>query len=415
MLIKTLLNQVCKFKSFVYIKVVYSEQPKKLDVYLEARRNSKPICSSCGIKGSCYDHQPERSYEFVPLWGIRVFFIYCPRRVDCVACGPRIEKLPWVEGKCEHTIFYKLFLAHWAKKSSWQEVAREFNTSWSHVFSAVKYVVNWGLEHRDLSGITAIGVDEIQWHIGHNYLTLVYQIDQHCRRLLYATENRSARSLLKFFHMLGKERYQSIQYVCSDMWQPYLKVIKKKLPDAIHILDRFHIVANINKALDKVRAEEARKLVKENYEPVLTNTRWCFLKCPENLTQNQQYTLKEVLQYNLKTIRAYLLKEDFQQLWKYDSPYWAGKFLNAWCTRAMRSKIEPIKTQARSIRKHQELILNWFRAKKQFSSGIVEGFNCKAKLTIRKAYGFRTFNAIEIALFHQLGALPEPKFTHSFF
>jgi len=81
----------------------------------------------------------------------------------------------------------------------------------------------------------------------------------------------------------------------------------------------------------------------------------------------------------------------------------------------MRSKFEPIKKQARSIRKHRELILNWFRARKEFSSGIVEGFNCKAKLTIRKAYGFRTFHALEIALFHQLGALPEPEFTHSFF
>lgn len=80
----------------------------------------------------------------------------------------------------------------------------------------------------------------------------------------------------------------------------------------------------------------------------------------------------------------------------------------------MRSRIEPIKKQARSIRKHKQLILNWFRAKKLFNSGIVEGFNCKAKLTMRKAYGFRTFDALEIALYHQLGALPEPQMDHRF-
>ena len=119
-------------------------------------------------------------------------------------------------------------------------------------------------------------------------------------------------------------------------------------------------------------------------------------------------------QYNLKSVRAYLLKEDFQQFWKYTSPVWAEKFLDAWCTRVMRSQIEPMKTQAKSIRKHKQLILNWFRAKKLFNSGIVEGLNCKAKLTIRKAYGFRTFRGLEIALYHQLGALPEPQLAHEF-
>jgi transposase len=121
-----------------------------------------------------------------------------------------------------------------------------------------------------------------------------------------------------------------------------------------------------------------------------------------------------VLKYNLKSVRAYLLKEDFQQFWKYTSPAWAEKFLDAWCTRVMRSQIEPMKKQARSIRKHKLLILNWFRAKKLFNSGIVEGFNCKAKLTMRKAFGFRTFEGLEIALYHQLGALPEPQMAHRF-
>jgi transposase len=148
---------------------------------------------------------------------------------------------------------------------------------------------------------------------------------------------------------------------------------------------------------------------------VLKGSRWCFLKRPENLTANQSYSLRELLKYNLKSVRAYLLKEDFQQFWKYSSPAWAEKFLHAWCTRVMRSKIEPLKKQARSIRKHKQLILNWFRAKKLFSCGIVEGFNGKAKLTMRKAYGFRTFEALEIALYHQIGALPEPRLDHEFF
>jgi transposase len=109
------------------------------------------------------------------------------------------------------------------------------------------------------------------------------------------------------------------------------------------------------------------------------------------------------------------LKEEFQLFWEYLSPYWAGWFLDKWCTKAMRSKIEPMKKVAKMLRRHKPLLMNWFKAKGQFSSGIVEGFNNKAKLTTRKAYGFRTFYAAQIALYHTLGALPVPETTHKFF
>ena len=124
---------------------------------------------------------------------------------------------------------------------------------------------------------------------------------------------------------------------------------------------------------------------------------------------------KRTWEPNLQSVRAYLLKEEFQQLWEYDSPTWAGKFLDQWCTQVMRSRIEPMKKFARTIRGHRELILNYFRARKQFSSGVIEGLNNKAKVTMRKAYGFRTFRMTEIALYHALGKLPEPELTHSFY
>jgi transposase len=198
------------------------------------------------------------------------------------------------------------------------------------------------------------------------------------------------------------------------MWKPYLKVIAKKASQAVHVLDRFHIMAHFSKALDEVRAGEARTLKEKGYEPVLSKSRWLLLKRPENLTDKQEVRLAELLQYNLKSIRAYLLKEEFQLFWGYVSPYWAGWFLDRWCTKTMRSQIEPMKRVARMLRKHRSLLLNWFRAKGQLSSGVVEGFNAKAKLTARGSFGFRTFRGAEIALYHTLGALPEPKFTHRF-
>jgi transposase len=171
----------------------------------------------------------------------------------------------------------------------------------------------------------------------------------------------------------------------------------------------------MNLAIDEVRAAEAWRMAREGFEPLLKKSRWCLLKRRANLTDTQRLKLRDLLRYNLQSVRAYLLKEDFQQFWNYDSPTWAGKFLDQWCTEVMRSRIEPLKKFARTLRTHRELLLNYFRARKAFSSGVIEGMNNKAKVTMRKAYGFRTFRITEISLYHALGKLPEPKLTHCFY
>ena len=152
----------------------------------------------------------------------------------------------------------------------------------------------------------------------------------------------------------------------------------------------------------------------EGYSPLLTNSRWTLLKRPENLTDGQEVKLRELLKYNLRSVRAYLLKEQFQLFWSYTYPAWASRFLDRCITKVLRSRIEPLKREARSIRRHKPLILNWFKAKKEFSSGIVEGLNNKVKLTMRKSYGFREYESIKVALYHTLGRLPEPPITHRF-
>jgi transposase len=416
MLLKTILNRVEPNKSFVYGKGkwVKGASQTTIEVPVRARKNSRPICSGCGQRGPGYDRLPVRKFEFVPLWQIAVFFVYALRRVDCPRCGVVAERVPWSDGKSSHTKTYRWFLAGWAQRLSWKQVAEAFHTTWDQVRDAVDYAVRWGLVHRELNDVQAIGVDEVQWQRGHKYLTLVYQIDAGCKRLLWIGQERREESLRKCFEVLGRKLLPTLRYVCSDMWQPYLDVIAEQAQGAIHILDRFHIMANMNKAIDEVRAGEARRLKADGYEPVLKHSRWCLLKRPENRTPKQTVKLKELLKYNLQTVRAFLQREDFQRFWEYESAAWAGKFLDEWCTRVMRSKIEPMKKTARMLRNHRQLILNWFVARGTISSGVVEGMNNKVKLTTRKAYGFRTFEAVQLALYHNLGALPKPEFTHKF-
>lgn len=416
MQIKTILNRVEKHRSFVYgeVRLCDLEGRVTLEVEVRPRSNAGPVCSGCGHRRSGYDTLSPRRFEFVPLWGIPVYFVYAMRRVACPSCGVVVERVPWANGKSPVTTTYAWFLARWAKRLSWSEVAEAFQTTWERVFRSVEMAVTWGLAHRTLDDVTSIGVDEVLWHRGYKFLTVVYQIDAGIRRLLWVGQDRKAKTLLRFFRWFGPERTARLRFICSDMWQPYLTVIARKASGAIQVLDRFHIMAHLSKAIDEVRAKEAKTLKTRGYEPVLKGLRFCLLKRPENLTDGQEIKLAELLRYNLRTVRAYLLKEDFQFFWDYVSPAWAGKFLDRWCTRAMRSKLEPMKRVARMLRHHRALLLNWFRARGDISAAAVEGLNNKLKVTTRKAYGFRTFRALEIALYHSLGHLPEPNFTHRF-
>lgn len=411
--LKTILNRIEKHPSFVFQGGRFRKGALVLDIDVLPRRGSRPICSGCSRRGAVYDTLAQRAFQYVPLWGITVFLLYSMRRVNCRPCGVRVESVPWAEGKRRTTTSFEWFLAIWARRLSWSEVAQVFGTSWETVFRAVERAVEWGRSHADYSGIEAVGVDEIQWKFGQTYLTLVYQIDVHVRRLIWVGEERTQKTLDAFFDWLGVDRITKLRFICSDMWKPYLNVIGKRAAHCLHVLDRFHIVAHLSKAIDKVRSEEARALRKRGRGDLLKHSRWAILRRPENRTEKDDLKLRDILRANLKTARSILLREKLYAFWTYHSPTWAGKFLDGWCREVMRSRIEPLKKFARMLQNHRALILNWFQAK-ALSSGIVEGFNGKAKLTMKKAYGFRTYRAVEVALYHTLGDLPLPDTIHRF-
>jgi transposase len=252
----TILNHCCRHRGFVYRSARFSTDQRSIDVEVRPRVGSAAICSGCHQPAPGYDRLPERRFEFIPFWGILVFFLYQMRRVQCPGCGVVVEEAPWCEGKRHSTKAHMLLLARWARKLCWLETAESFHTSSNKVRDAVAYVVTWGLEHRTLESIRAIGVDEIQYAKGHKYLTLVYQIDQGITRLLWVGKERTIESFQGFFAVIGDQLAAQIEFVCSDMWQPDLDVIREKCSQALHILDRFHIVAKMNKALDEVRAAD---------------------------------------------------------------------------------------------------------------------------------------------------------------
>ncbi len=163
----------------------------------------------------------------------------------------KVELLPWSDGKSPLTTTFAWFLASWAKVLSWTETARRFHTSWAVVFSAVRRAVEWGKANRNLDGITAIGVDELSWKKGHKYLTLVYQLDAGCRRLLWIGRDRKSKTFAAFFDWLGTERSAAIRFVVSDMWKAFLGTVAQRASQAVHVLDRFHVAKLWNDAIEK--------------------------------------------------------------------------------------------------------------------------------------------------------------------
>jgi transposase len=408
MLVESLIKETVELQGFRVVTV--TKVGSGLEAELAPDRRYAPRCGVCGHRASYRDSRPARRFRHVPLWGINVHLVYAPRRVTCKRCNAvHVEAMPWVSGKRRFTRALMVTLATWARILTWQQVASLFHCAWSTVAAAVEEAVAYGLAHRDLSGVTHIGIDEISRKRGHVYITNVYDLKRRC--LLWSGEGRAKETLEAFFDWFGKERTEQIEGVCCDMWQPYTDVVKQRAPKAILVFDKFHIVQHLSKAVDQVRRDEIREKGKAHKE-LMAKTRHIWLKNPWNLTDKQQARLSELEHLNLKINRAYLLKEAFREFWSYTYAGWAKRYLDRWFWWATHSRLKPMREFAWMLRRHQTDLMNYFRM--PIHNGTVEGLNNKAKVISHKAYGFRTAKSYIRNLYHCMAELPLPITVHTF-
>ena len=186
------------------------------------------------------------------------------------------------------------------------------------------------------------------------------------------------------------------------MWDPYLHAIWKYIPKATVVFDKFHVRKLINEAMDRVRKEEQRKLQEKNIF-FLKKTKYIFLKNPENLTERQEITFDELQKRQLKTMRAYNLKELFKYIWDFSSVESARQFFRKWFWKATHSRLEPMREVAHTLKRHLEGIIAY--AKYRMTNSYVEGMNNKIKAIVHKAYGFRTTRCFKNAILFHCGKL----------
>ena len=384
------------------------------------RSGALPVCSICHkpAQKSGYISTHARMFRFVSIWDIPVEFRYRMRRCYCSHCNKRVvEEVPWAHGKMQTCKPLDVLIAKTAKEASWQKTKEAFDVSWKTVSRSVSTIVEEGLKKRNLDNVTAIGVDEVAWKTGHEYITLVYQIDKSKRRLLWIGQDRTKATLEAFFDEMESESpgfASRLEVICSDMWQAYRTVCAIRAPQAKNVLDKYHIMTFFSKAMDDIRRAEVKRLGNSDRGKVLVHSRFVLLKRREHLTEKGQFKLKELMRLNTKPYKAYLLIEQFCLFWDCMSVEEARKFFLRWYRTVRRTRQTELKKIAENLRNNLELLLNYFRTGKQYSSGIVEGQNRIVNLVIRKAFGFRSFKITQVALFHSLGGLKMPEVYSKF-
>ena len=256
MLVKTIARKTLELKNHKIDKIIGTPEGT-IEIHISYKKRRLLPCENHEGKYKVVDQLPERRWQHVSLWGREVVIIYSPCRVMCHG-KLLVEDIPWSRGKIRISAPLIAHIGIMAELLPWKQVAELFHVHWNTVRNAVKQIVEYGLEHREIGDVIYFGIDEISRKKGQVYLTNVYDLKE--KRLLWSGEGRDKTTINKFYNQVGHKLNASVTAICCDMWQPYIDNLKLYFPDAIIVFDKFHIVSHLNKAVDEVRREEAREL-----------------------------------------------------------------------------------------------------------------------------------------------------------
>lgn len=365
-------------------------------------RRRKPRCSGCGRKAPGYDQRGPRRWRHLGPGSVRLWLRYAPRRVRCRDCGVRTEQVPWAAAKSRFTYEFEELTAYLAQVTDKTKVTELMGVSWSTVGDIVERVVERRLEDGRLDGLRRIGIDEFSHRKGHRYLTTI--VDHDRRRVVWAAPGRSAETLAAFFAELGPERTAAIETVTTDMAGGYLKALAEHAPHAAVVFDRFHVQRLASDALDEVRRAEVRGAETRAESRAVKRTRFPLLKRHWNLTRTDRQKLKDVQANNRRLYRAYLLHAALAHTLDYRQPGHATRALKDWLAWASRSRLKPFVRVARTIRRHFDGVVAYFR--ERLTNGIVEGFfNNRLRMIARRAFGFHSPHSLISMLFLCCGGI----------
>jgi len=345
-------------------------------------------CSGCGEVVQAVHDTEERCVRDLPILDADTWLRVRRCRLACPRCGPKLERLDWLERYARVTKRLAENVARLCRELPIKHVAKYFHLHWSTVKAIDQAYLEAKLGPIDLTGVEQIAMDEFAIQKGHRYATVV--VDAQSKRVLWVGRGRKREDVRPFFELLGAEGRERLKAVVMDMNAAYEEEVRARCPCAEIVYDLFHVVAKYGReVIDRVRVDEANRLRHDRpARAVIKGARWLLLRNRNNIPEHaDRVRLKELLAANRKLYTTYVLKDDLKHLWEYRYEGAARTFWKSWYGRAIRSRIEPLKKFARKLKGYLWGILAHCRW--PLHTSLLEGINNKIKVIKRMAYGYR--------------------------
>jgi transposase len=382
--------------------VELSVEGERVDVQVGHPKGTRFNCPKCDALLPVYDHAEERSWRHLDSCQFATFLHARPPRVECATHGVHQVTLPWAEPMSRFTTLFERLAIDVLRECDVVGACRILRVSWDEGWHLMERAVARGLLRRPVEAPVHLGVDEKAAGRGHDYITVVSDIDAGTVRFI--ADERKEESLDAYFDTLPDTELARIEAVAMDMWEPYATSVRAHLDDADDkiVFDRFHIMGHMTKAVDTVRKAEHRRL-KADGDNLLVGTKNMWLHSAENLPERHDERFSALRALELKTGRAWAIKEDLRYLWDYVRRGWAEKHWKRWYFWATHSRLEPVVAVARLIRRHYDGVMAFFSHR--ITSASAEGINSRIQAIRVQARGYRNRENFKTAIYFHLGGL----------
>ncbi|MDZ7791498.1 MAG: ISL3 family transposase [Xanthomonadales bacterium] len=399
-----LIGKLLKFKGFRCVDLAF-RRSCRLDVLVKPYKNGCR-CPECGRRGKIIRQRPElRFWRDIPVGPWSVWLMYWPREIHCTTHGRVTERLPWADANARVSYRFEYLILRYCQIMPQKAAAELLRLPASTLSDLLHRSIERLRRGHRIRRLKTIGIDEISYHKGHKYATLVYDLDRSC--VVWVGQGKGREAIDGFFNeALSDYQKARIRAACCDMSQAYIGAIEAHCPNATLVLDRFHIVKALNEAVDEVRKQQWREASQADRKP-LKGLRWLLYRHSSTRTRRDTRHLKALDKHNRRIYRAWQLKEEFEQFWTYKATWAAERFLKRWTRTTLLSRLEPMRKFVRTLRKHQSAVVAFIDTR--VTNAIAEGINRIVKIVKNRASGYRHLDAFSDMIFLAVGDLDLPE------
>lgn len=375
----------------------------RVEIFVEHEAEARWSCPHCGHEAGCYDHAPERSWRHLDTCQLETHLKARVPRVNCPEHGVVQSQIPWAEPHGRFTLLMERFVIEALLACQTTKGAcLLLGVTWDQAWGVLERAVTRGQQRKRAKVVKRIGVDEKAFRRGHKYVTVVCDADR--GTVEYVADDREKASLDGYYAGLTKKQKAGIEVVAMDMWEPYAQATREALPEAEKkiVFDRFHVMQHVTRAVDKVRKEEHKRLLEKNDER-LKKTKYLWLFSEENLPEKRRAEFARLKATDLKTARAWAIKENVRHLWNYKTPGGAKRFFQRWYAWTSRARLEPMWEAAKTVWRHLDNIVTY--CTHGLTNAVSEGLNSKIMAIKRRAAGFRNSENFKTAIYFHCGGL----------